>query len=430
LNTKPLLAIIVLFILAGGFLVAQNRLTSVGPTSLSKQEIETFLNNLPPQQIVQLTSQPDSKKGLVDDLKQQLILSAEAERQGLGTLPEVTAELDLMEKFTLVEVFRNRKSKEQPQALEVTDQEKEDFYKRNPYAFEQFTKSNPRIKSLPAEQLTAIRPQVAELLITAERARTAGMDKDPLYLISVKIRRAGILARRATLRFQETTKINDEEIAKEYDANKQNYGEARARHILVMFPEQRAQRDKQQNKAEGEEAPKAETNKPESREAAKKLADELLQRIKGGEDFDKLAKEFSDDTGSGAQGGDLGYQSPESYVPPFKQALLKLKAGELSEVVETQFGYHIIRLEDQRTKPLDEALKGSIRESLVEKKIRQQIEDLKKQNLVSVAEDFDLPKPPPMPAPQIGVPPGAAPPAGAPPANSAAPAPAPEKEEK
>jgi parvulin-like peptidyl-prolyl isomerase len=420
LNTKPLLAIIVLFILAGGFLVAQNRLTSVGPASLSKQEIETFLNNLPPQQMAQLVSQPDSKKGLIDDLKQQLVLSAEAERQGLGTSPEVTAELDLMEKFTLVEIFRNRKSKEQPQALEVTDQEKEDFYKRNPYAFEQFTKSNPRIKSLPPDQLTAIRPQVAELLITAERARTAGMDKDPLYLISVKIRRAGILARRATLRFQETTKISDEEIAKEYDANKQNYGEARARHILVMFPEQRNQRDKQQNKAEGEEeAPKAEANKPTSREEAKKLADDLLQRIKGGDDFEKLAKEFSDDPGSGAQGGDLGYQSPDAYVPPFKQALLKLKPGEISDVVETQFGYHVIKLEDRRTRPLDEALKSSVRESLVEKKIRQQIDDLKKQNLVTVAEDFNLPKPPPMPVPQaIAPPPGA----GAPPPAPAAPA--------
>jgi peptidyl-prolyl cis-trans isomerase C len=74
-----------------------------------------------------------------------------------------------------------------------------------------------------------------------------------------------------------------------------------------------------------------------------------LKRVKGGEDFAKVADAVSKDPGS--KGGDLGWFSKDRMVPEFADAAFKLKKGEISEPVKSQFGWHIIKLEDRRTKP-------------------------------------------------------------------------------
>ncbi len=79
--------------------------------------------------------------------------------------------------------------------------------------------------------------------------------------------------------------------------------------------------------------------------AVKEQADALLARVRNGENFADLASEFSDDTGSAAQGGDLGYFSRGSMVPEFEESVFNLQPGEVSEPVKTSFGYHIIRCE-------------------------------------------------------------------------------------
>lgn len=89
-----------------------------------------------------------------------------------------------------------------------------------------------------------------------------------------------------------------------------------------------------------------------------KLAEEILERIKNGEDFGKLAAEFSDDPGSKSKNGDLGYFSRRQMVQPFDLAAFNLKTGEVSDIVESQFGYHIIKVTDRVPYPsLDEERK-------------------------------------------------------------------------
>jgi len=86
------------------------------------------------------------------------------------------------------------------------------------------------------------------------------------------------------------------------------------------------------------------------------LAKELRQRILDGEDFGELAKEYSDDLGSGANGGDLGWFSRGAMVAPFDEAVFSLDVGEISEPVETQFGWHLIEVTDRDdARPKDEA---------------------------------------------------------------------------
>jgi peptidyl-prolyl cis-trans isomerase C len=78
----------------------------------------------------------------------------------------------------------------------------------------------------------------------------------------------------------------------------------------------------------------------------------ILARLKAGEDFKKLATELSKDPGSGQSGGDLGFFTRERMVEPFAEAAFKLEPGQLSDPVKTQFGWHVIRLEEKRQKPV------------------------------------------------------------------------------
>ena len=81
--------------------------------------------------------------------------------------------------------------------------------------------------------------------------------------------------------------------------------------------------------------------------ARKKLVD-IRARIVGGEEFAKLAKEFSDDPGSGAKGGELGFVERGQFVPEFEAAALRMQPGEMSQPVESPFGYHLIQLIERR----------------------------------------------------------------------------------
>ena len=81
-------------------------------------------------------------------------------------------------------------------------------------------------------------------------------------------------------------------------------------------------------------------------DAALEQSKDILLRIKDGESFEELAEEFSDDGGSAANGGDLGWAEPGLFVSEFDQVLFALEIGEISDPVKTQFGYHIIRLDD------------------------------------------------------------------------------------
>jgi len=104
--------------------------------------------------------------------------------------------------------------------------------------------------------------------------------------------------------------------------------EIRARHILI-----RIEKDKEQE--------------------AKKLAEDLLQRIKKGEDFIALAKEYSSDPGTAKKGGDLGFFSTGAMVEPFENVAFSTKVGEVGGPIKTVFGYHIIKVEDARLRKIE-----------------------------------------------------------------------------
>jgi peptidyl-prolyl cis-trans isomerase C len=138
---------------------------------------------------------------------------------------------------------------------------------------------------------------------------------------------------------KEKVGVTDDQVNAFYKENPQRFQQGervRASHILITVPE-------------GADA----VTKTQAREKAAGL----LKRVKAGEDFAALAKQNSQDPGSAIQGGDLGYFVPGQMVGPFNDVAFKLAPGSVSDLVETQFGFHIIKIVDKqtpRTVPLDD----------------------------------------------------------------------------
>jgi peptidyl-prolyl cis-trans isomerase C len=106
---------------------------------------------------------------------------------------------------------------------------------------------------------------------------------------------------------------------------------------------------------------------------SKEKASELYDKIAGGADFAQLAKDNSNDPGSKDQGGDLGFFSRGQMVPQFEAAAFALKKGEVGQPFETQFGWHIVRLDERRERaaPTFEAVKDRIRAAMMHQKAQQ-----------------------------------------------------------
>ena len=120
----------------------------------------------------------------------------------------------------------------------------------------------------------------------------------------------------------------------------------------------------------------------------------MIASIKGGAKFEDIAKKSSKDTGSAQNGGDLDFAKPDAYVPEFSKAMTALKKGEMSAPVKSQFGYHIIKLEDTReaTFPPFAEVKPQVVQRLEQAKITAFQETLRK----AAKTDFKFAEAPPV----------------------------------
>lgn len=165
--------------------------------------------------------------------------------------------------------------------------------------------------------------------------------------------------------------VTDQAAREFYDKNQdkmQRPERAHLRHILIGVKPDAAAADK---------------------EKAREKAEDLLERIKGGEDFAKLAAENSDDQGSKVRGGDLSWMARGETVPPFEKAAFALtKPNDLSGVVETQFGYHIIQLVERKAAsavPFEEArpqITQMLQQRQAGERLQAHVETLKKKGKV------------------------------------------------
>ncbi len=202
------------------------------------------------------------------------------------------------------------------------------------------TQSKVDYKNITPEQRKLLTEALVNRQLVLQEAIKAGFDKKPEVVIYIAANYLATIA--------ESFKVSDTEIKTFYDKNvlQNTTKEYKARHILV--------------KTEAE-------------------AVVLISQIENGADFSKLAKEKSTDTGSGSKGGDLGWFSEKDMVQPFAKAVADLKKGELSKKpVQSQFGWHVIILDDERktTPPPLESVKAEIEKILIKEKLNQYLNDL------------------------------------------------------
>jgi len=198
-----------------------------------------------------------------------------------------------------------------------------------------------------------IEKQIKDEVITREifmqEAQRKGLASTENYRAQMELARQAILIRELFADYQATNAVTDAEIKAEYDKFvAANAGkEYRARHILV------------EKEAE---------------------AQDILAQLKKGGNFEDIAKKLSKDPGSGAKGGDLDWAPASNYVPEFAQALTTLAKGQTSDApVKSQFGFHIIRLDDVRDAqlpPLD-AVKPQVKQQLEQQKLAKYQEALR-----------------------------------------------------
>jgi peptidyl-prolyl cis-trans isomerase C len=203
------------------------------------------------------------------------------------------------------------------------------------------TQAAAQNQQLPPDLDQRVRDSVVLGEIFTQEAERRGLAATPEYKTQMEQARQQVLTNALLADFVKTHPVADADVKTEYEKFKaQSAGtEYRARHILV----------------EKEDEAKA-----------------LIVQIKGGANFEELAKKNSKDPGSGANGGDLDFAAANAYVPEFSQAMAKLKKGEMTqEPVKTQFGYHIIRLDDTREAqfpPFDD-VKGQLKTRMEQQRL-------------------------------------------------------------
>jgi peptidyl-prolyl cis-trans isomerase C len=194
-----------------------------------------------------------------------------------------------------------------------------------------------------------IKDELINREILMQEANKLGLANNADVKAQLEMARQSVVIRALVADFLKKNPVKDADNQAEYDRFKNQAGdkEYHARHILV---------DKEED------------------------AKAIIAKLKSGAKFADLAKQ-SKDTGSAAHGGDLDWAAPTSFVKPFADALVALKKGETTETpVKTQFGYHVIQLEDTRAAkiPSLEEVKPQIAESLQQKKLAAYQEDLRK----------------------------------------------------
>ncbi len=424
---KALIVIALVAVVAGVGIMSQYRLKTSEPIGLTQAELDLFVEKqLGFREKSQFATDPEARKKFLERLGKQLSLAMEADRRGLGATEEAKA----MEELGAAQVLQEAYSKAHPEAAtgpagpQASPEDVKawvaahgDVVTRVTAAISKQTKGQPAPKA----------EEIAGVFVLADKARAEGLDRDPETALQLKLNRFGSLIQALQPKLEEETKYTDEEVKKVYE-EKRAAGEmddVRVQHILlatVALPDPT-------NPMGGGAAPNVDEKK--------QLAEQLLQRIKNGEDFGELAKQYSEDPGTKDKGGDLDMKPRFTFVPEFEEAAWKLQAGQVSEVVTTDYGFHIIKMIERKPAPdLTPEAAARLKDTLSQKRFEEAVDEIAKKNPVMLPADFTVAKPEMPEMPQMpmmdphggGSPHGGPPPGGGemepPPASKPAPKPA------
>jgi parvulin-like peptidyl-prolyl isomerase len=403
LSTKVIIVIAVVIALAGaGLFVQRTASKSVGYNMTAQDMKLLFPAILGPQELQMAARNPEQKKSQINSIRSVLALAQAAEREGLADTPEAQAIISFYTDKELAQRYF-----EKNKDAEVTDEQVAAYYQSNPDDFDRLVQIDSEIASANAQSPGGARGFLAQVRLLAERARNEGFDQDETVRVLLRFARASAL--------QEVyaNKLIMPEIEPYYNDHKDEFEQARVRHILFVpdfQPAEGADEDDPKVKEANDKA------RAEAMTKARQEAQAVLSEIRNGGDFAKLAEQHSDDPNSKSRGGDFGYiwKGGDS---PFVKAAFEIEQGKVSDVIEAPYGFHILMVEERRLAPVTNPM---VRQKIIgtydqnrrqefSKRLQAEVAQIMESSGVQVAEQFEFQAPP---VQEPAFPPGMMPPGG------------------
>jgi parvulin-like peptidyl-prolyl isomerase len=345
-----------------------------------------------------LSASDTARKDFAKNLRELLAVAEEARSKGFAYKPEIRRQLEL----TRTVIIAQNYFKTAGNAAAVSDADVEAFFKESGQEsrFQEFinemkAQDPSGAQQIPEEQMKQARHQWGQVMLGERRGIEAGIDKKRNVELQILLQQSRLLAEAYA---QENLNPEKNPGMKATDAEIDAYLKAHledqvhARHILIAA-----------GKAESPDAPSPAAPSDKDKAQARATAEQVLKRARAGEDFAALAKQYSSDPGSKDKGGDLGWFAAGQMVPEFDKAAFVLQPGQISEIVETQFGFHIIKVEERR---MGEKDRNQVRETIEQEKGKKWVEDVVKRSHVTVADNYTVEAPPAQPPTSLFAPGG------------------------